>query len=171
MGSASDPLSEQHGWTAEEDRSRWNWVPVSGFLNNSEFSLIWRLTRNVLSLLNLNFRAGLSDMPDCSRCGSGLEETAEHVFYYCERVHPFWDHVWKWTARIEAKQLVLLDVGYVVDTVLIPFQGEKRVVFLAILAVARIVILKTRKKGLYDDANFSHRHLILFFRHQLWVKI
>ena len=110
-------------------------------------------------------------MPDCARCGSGLEETAEHAFYYCERVRPFWDHVGKWTARIEPKQLVLLDVGYVVDNVLSPFRGEKRVVFLAILAVARMVIWTTRNKGLYDDANFSHRDLVLSFRHQLRVKI
>ena len=73
--------------------------------------------------------------------------------------------------RNEPKQLVLLDVGYVVDNVLPPFQGEKRVVFLAIHAVARMVIWTTRKKGLYDDTNFSHRDLILYFRHQLRVKI
>ena len=66
-------------------------------------------------------------------------------------------------ARIEPKQLVLLDAGYVVDNVLPPFQGKKRVVFLANLAVARMVIWMTRKKGLYDDANFSHRDLISFF--------
>ena len=42
-------------------------------------------------------------------------------------------------------------------------------VFLAILAVARMVIWSTRNKGLYDDANFSH--LILYFRHLLRVKI
>ncbi len=101
-------------------------------------------------------------MPDCPRCSSGLEETAEHAFYYCERVRPFWDHVGEWTARIEPKQLVLPDVGYVVDNVLPPFQGEKRVVFLAILAVAR---------RLYEGANFSHRDRILYFRHQLRVKI
>ena len=64
-----------------------------------------------------------------------------------------------------------LIVGYVVDNVLPPFQDEKRVVFLAILAVARMVIWTTRKKGLYDDANFSHRDLVLHFRHQLRVKI
>ena len=110
-------------------------------------------------------------MPDCARCGSGLEETAEHAFYYCERVRPFWDHVGVWTARIEPKQLVLLDVGYVVDNVLPPFQGEKHVVFLAILAVAQMVIWMTRNKGFYDDANFSHRDLVLYFRHQLSVKI
>ena len=113
MGSASDPLSERRGWTAEEIRSHWNWAPGSSFLNNSEFSLTWRLVQNALPLLGLNYRAGLADMPDCPRCASGLEETAEHAFYYCERVRPFWDHVGEWTARIEPKQLVLLDVGYV----------------------------------------------------------
>ena len=81
VGSASDPLSERRGWTAEEIRSHWNWAPGSSFLNNSEFSLTWRLVRNALSLRGLNFRAGLADMPDCPRCGSGLEETAEHAFY------------------------------------------------------------------------------------------
>ena len=171
VGSASDPLSERRGWTTEEIRSHWNWAPGSSFLNNSEFPLTWRLVRNALPLVGLNYKAGLADMPDCARCGSGLEETAEHAFYYCERVRPFWDHVGEWTTRIEPKQLVLLDIGYVVDNVLPPFQGEKRVVFLAILAVARMVIWMTRKKGLYDDANFSHRDLVLYFRHQLRVKI
>ena len=66
---------------------------------------------------------------------------------------------------------MLIDVGYVVDYVLPPFQDEKRVVFLVILAVARMVIWTTRNKGLYDDANFSHRDLVLYFQHQLRVKI
>ena len=43
--------------------------------------------------------------------------------------------------------------------------------FLAILAVARMLIWTTRKKGLYDDANFSLRDLVLYFKHQLGVKI
>ena len=47
------------------------------------------------------------------------------------------------------KFLVLLDVGYVLDNVDPPFQGEKRVVFLVILAVVRMVIWLTRNKGLY----------------------
>ena len=142
VGSVSDPLSEWCGWTAEEICSHWNWVPGSSFLNNSEFSLIWQLAWNALPLLGLNFRAGLADMPDCVRCGIGLEETAEHAFYYCERIRPFWDHVGEWTAHIEPKQLVLLDVGYIVDNVLPLFQGEKHVEFLAI-AVARILIWTT----------------------------
>ena len=171
VGSASDPLSDRRGWTAEEIRSHWNWVPGSSFLNNSEFSLTWQLVRNALPLLGLNYKAGLADMADCTRCGSGLEETAEHAFYYCEPVRPFWDHVGEWKARIEPKQLVLLEVGYVIDNILPPFQSEKRMVFLVILAVAQMVIWTTRNEGLYDDANFSHRDMVLYFRHQLRVKI
>ena len=171
VGSASDSLNKQRGWTAEEVRCHWHWTPVSGFLNNSEFSLTGRLARNALPLLGLNFRGGLADILDNGCCSIGLEETVEHAFYYCERVRSFWDHVGKWTARVEPKQLVLLNVGYIVDNVLPPFQGEKRVMFLAILAVARMVIWKMRKKRLYDNASFSHRDLILFFRHQLRVKI
>ena len=74
-------------------------------------------------------------------------------------------------ATSRSGRLVPLDVGYVVDNVSPPFQGEKRVVFLVILAVARIVIWQTRNKGLHEGANFSYRDLILFFRHQLRVKI
>ena len=48
--SASDPLSERRGWTAEEIRSHWNWAPGSSFLNN-EFSLTWRLVRPFIFFL------------------------------------------------------------------------------------------------------------------------
>ena len=84
MGSASDPLSERRGWTAEEIRFHWNWASGSSFMNNSEFSLTWRLVQNALPLVGLNYKAGLEDKPDCGRCGSGLEETAKQAFYYCE---------------------------------------------------------------------------------------
>ena len=66
------------------------------------------------------------------------------AFYNCEWVRPFWSYVGKWTARISLKQLVLLDVGYVEDNVDTPYQGEKRVAFLAILAVTRMVTRETR---------------------------
>ena len=171
VGSASDPLSERRDWTAEEIRSHWKWWPELSFLNHSEFSLTRWLARNALLLLGLNFRAALADISDCARCGTSLEDTAEHACYYYERVRPFWNHVGEWTACIEPKLIVLLDVGYVVDNVLPQFLGEKRVVFLAILAVTRMVIWTTRKKGLYDDANLSHRDLVLYFRRQLRVKI
>ena len=50
VGSSSDPLSEWCGWTVEEIRSHWNWAPGLSFLNNSEFSLAWRLVWNALPL-------------------------------------------------------------------------------------------------------------------------
>ena len=117
------------------------------------------------------YRSFIADMSDCPCCGSGLEETALHAFYNCEHVRPFWSHVEEWTARISPRELVILDFGYVVDNVNLPFQGEQRVVFLVILAVARMVIWQTRNRGLYEGANLSNRDLILFFRHRLRVKI
>ena len=89
------------------------------------------------------FPERLANMPDCPCCGSGLEETAERTLFCSEFVRPFWDHVCGWTARMESKELVLLEVSYVVDNDLPQFQGEKRVVFLTIQAVARMVIWKT----------------------------
>ena len=68
------------------------------------------------------------------------------------------------------KQLVLLN-GFVIDNVFTPFQGEKHGVFLAILAAARKMIWTMQKKEWYDDAKFSHCDLVLYFRHQLRVKI
>ena len=66
---------------------------------------------------------------------------------------------------------MLLDVGYFLDNADPPFRGEKCVVSLVILTVARMVIWQTRNKGLYESANYSYRDLILFFWHQLRVKI
>ena len=100
-----------------------------------------------------------------------MEEKALHAFYYCKQVCWFWSHVGEWTSCINPKQLMLLDVGYVIDNVLPPWKDEKHVVFLAILGVARMVIWTTWKKGLYDGTNFSDRDRILFFRYQLRVKI
>ena len=142
-----------------------------GFLNNSQFSLSWQLTQNALLLANWSFKAALADMPDCLCCPNGLEQTALHAFYYCELVCPFWSHVGEWTARIDPKHLVLINIGDVVDNVDPLYLGEKHMVFLTILAEARMVICTIWKKGLYDNTNFSHCDLIIFFRHQLKVKI
>ena len=98
VGTASDLLEERLHWLLDEIRSPWNWAPGLNFLNNSEFLLTWRLTRNELPLAGWAFRVGLADMPDCACCGRGQEETALHALYYGKRVHPFWSHVREWTA-------------------------------------------------------------------------
>ena len=141
VDSSSDLLMDHLGWSMEEVCSDWNWVPGLGFLHISEFLLTWQLALNVLPLFRLNYKAILADMPNCPRCGSSWEETTEHSFYYYERVHPFWNHIGEWMACIKPKQLMLLDSGYIVDYVFPRFQGEMYVVFLMILAVARMMIL------------------------------
>ena len=103
-----------------------------------KFALNWigRQVRgqSALPLAGWAVETGLADMSDCVRCGSGQEETVLHAFYYSERVRPVRSYVREWTARIDPKQLGLLDVDYVVDNVYPPWKGEKQVVFLAILA-------------------------------------
>ena len=72
-GCVSDRLEKQLGWSLGDIRSQWNWEPCSSFLDNSEFSLTWRLARNALALRDWAYRPCLTDMPDCPRCSSGLD--------------------------------------------------------------------------------------------------
>ena len=85
VGIASDPLVEQLGWS-------------QGFAPSGIGVMF---PRNALSLNDWAYKEGLADMPECTRCGKGVEQTAVHTFYYCERVRPFWSHVGELTARIE----------------------------------------------------------------------
>ena len=170
MGSVSGALEKRLGWSFEEIRSHKNWAPGTSVLNNSEFLLTWRLARDIgpqrlglqsvhirqtwVSPLRQWFRRNGFALLLLLRAGSPVLESRQGV-----------------DGSHRPKQLVLLDVGYVVDNVDSLYQGEKRRVFLTILAVVRMVIWEMRNKGLYEGANFSHQDLILFFRHQLRVKI
>ena len=168
VGSASDPLAERLGWSLEEIRSQWNWVQGSGFLNNFKFSL----TRRRIAPCRLGIQSRF-----CRHAGLPLlrqwpRRNGWARLLLLRAGSSVLSHVREWTARIDHKQFVPLDVGYVVDNVDPPYRGEKRVVFLVIQALARWMVIWTmRKKGLYDGANVFHRDLILFFRHQLRVKI
>ena len=102
-GSVSDPMEKWLGWLLGEICSQWIWAPGSSFLNNSGFSLIWWLTQNASALNDWAYRDCLTDVPDCLCCGSGLEKTALHAFYYCERVRPFWSHVREWMAHYQSQ--------------------------------------------------------------------
>ena len=149
---------------AGEDLLLTNQAPGSGFLNNSEFLLTRWFVQNALPLNEWAFRVSMADMPDCPHCGSGLEETALHAFYNCEQFHQFWSgQPTSIPNSLCCSMLVMLWTMLILHI--------KGVVFLTILAVARMVIWEMQKKGLYDGANFSHHNLILFFRHQLRIKI
>ncbi|CAE1313253.1 unnamed protein product [Acanthosepion pharaonis] len=147
-------------------------VPLaSDYLSNPEFSLSWRLARNRLPLNDKAFIWGLADLPDCERCGLGLEETAAHAFYHCPQVRPLWDHVGELTARLAPEQLVSIDRAYACDNVSPPYSGMKRMVFLTLMATARMVIWTTRKEEILRGNRLPHSDLNRFFEHQLKMKI
>ena len=93
-----------------------------------------------------------------------LEETLLHTFYYCKRVRPFWNHIRVDGLYQSQTAWCWLHCGQCWPSI-------SRWEACTILAVVRIMIWMTQKKGLYEGANFFHRHLIMFFRHQLQVKI
>ena len=139
MGSASYRLEEQLSWSLKEVCSQWR----LGLVEQLRVLAYLAACRNALRLADWAFQAGLADMSNYLCCSSGWEETALRAFYYCEGFRSFWSHVEEWTARIDPKQLVVLDVGYVVDNADPPYRGEKRVVVLTIPVVARMVIWET----------------------------
>ena len=49
---------------------------------------------------------------------------------------------------------MLLNIGYVIDNVLPQFESEKRVVFLAIIAVARIVVGRRERRDCVTAQTF-----------------
>ena len=54
-GTTLDPLEKQ-------PNSQWNWAPGMSILNNSEFSLTWRLARDTLALNDWAYRACILDI-------------------------------------------------------------------------------------------------------------
>ena len=98
----------------------------------------------------MNIRVGLADMPDGALCCSGSEETPELAF---------WDHVREWTARIEPKKLVLLDIGYVVDIVLPPFKGDREWYFSrSFLYISGFFSVEKRKISYFVLARYLIQH-------------
>lgn len=79
-------------------------------------------------------------MHDCHRCDLGLEENSSHAFYYCPPVRFFWDYVGELSARIAPEKIVFNDLAYSYDNVSPPYSVVKCMVFLKLLALARMVI-------------------------------
>lgn len=55
----------------------------------------------------MNIETGLTEMSNFHRSDRNLEEMSEH----CPTVCQFWDHVGKFTARIDPKHLVSVDLA------------------------------------------------------------
>ena len=161
----------QLDWSMEEVRSHWNWARGSSFLNNSKFSFTWWLCTGCVAPLQPELQSVTGRHARMFSLRQWLRINGLTRLLLLRMSSPVLGSCWRVDSFIKPRQLVLLDVGYIEDNVLPQIQGEKHVLFLAILAIARMVIWTTRKKELYDNANFSHCDLILFFRHQLRVKI
>ena len=166
-----DPLCKRLGVSKAEMAFLFRWAPASSYLTNYEFSLTWCVIRGVYRLNDWLHDKDLSDSPACARCNMGWVETAEHAFFHCSKVRSLWRAVNGVTARIDAEQLILLDVCYVIFGFDPPLRGEKRMVFRAILAIARMVIATTRKEQFCWGASLSNEALVSFFKHQLRVRI
>ena len=171
-GASSDSLRSQLDLSEEDFRSIWSWAPASGYLDNDEYSLTWSLVRNALPLRDKLLKWDLVDSSDCLRCSSGAIETCAHALFHCCMVRPLWDYVNELTARLQPHRARLeLDVGYVCDNIAPPLPRVERMVFLTLLAVARKVVWNTRPRGDPGVTPLSTHDLIIYFKHQLKVKI
>ena len=166
-----DPLWERLEVDRAEAPFLFRWAPASGFLTNYEFSVTWSLIRGVIRLNDWLAEREIVNSPACARCNMGWVETAEHAFFHCSKVRSLWRVVNGITARIDAEQLIQLDICYVIFDFDPPLKGEKRMVFRAILAIARMVIWTTRQEQFCWGASLSNEALVRFFKHQLRVRI
>ena len=171
VGFAKDPQTNRPQVSREDMNKMWNWAPGRDYLNNSEFSLTWRVFRNALPLNDRLFHMKLAEKPDCERCCTGLKENVAHAFYECNKVQPMWERVEELTERSDTTLRVPIDMDYVINNKAPPWNGEKEKVFRAILAVARLVVWITRCEEKYHGKSFSSGDLVLFFEHQLRIKI
>lgn len=93
-------------------------------------------------------------------CNRDLEEVSEHIFFNCLLVRLFWDHVRELMACIGFEHLVFIDLVYICDSVSRPWSRVKQLVFLMLLAMARMVLLVVQMRGVLRDECYSHQHLI-----------
>lgn len=101
-------------------------------------------------------------MPDYHRIDLSLKETAVHAFYHCLPVNPFWDHVSELTARIDPEHIVPICLKYACENVSPPYSGVRQMVFLALLAEARMMMWTTRMERILRYERYSHQDLIGF---------
>lgn len=101
----------------------------------------------------MNIETGLTEMPDFHRSDRNLEEMSE----YCPTVRQFWDHVGKFTARINPEHLVSVDLATMCHP-LVP-------------AVARMGVWVTGLGEILRDEHYSHKDRTGFLGRQLKMEI
>ena len=168
-GSVSDTKKDRLGRTKHEIRLFWSWAPGSDYLDNSEFSLTWKVAHNGCALKDRDAKVDKTS-DRCVRCRQE-KETVEHAFFYCDNVTPLWRYVERLIDRITPDAPILIDVGYAVDNASPHLPKGKLMMFLLLLAMTRKVIWSTRLNVCFDGETFSDRQLIGYLRHRLKVKI
>lgn len=156
---ASDPLRGRLSLSLAarlvvgELRSFWFGAPVEEYLTNPEFSFTQRLMRKAVRFSNINFKAGLAEMPDSSPVRSWLRGNVWVRLFPLSAGDSFWDQVDDLAAPIDPEHLVSINLAYVCDNVLPPWSGVNRLVFLTLLTVARMWL--TRMEGILQYGHYS----------------
>ncbi|CAE1276092.1 unnamed protein product [Acanthosepion pharaonis] len=114
--------------------------------------------------------AGLAKSPNCVRC-SGEVETIGHAFFHCSVVVPLCKFVEDIMVRMLRGKFFVLEASSVCSNIVPPLTKAEHYVFICLLWVMRVVIWTTRQKEFHGREKFSSSQLILFFKHQLKVKI
>lgn len=72
--------------------------------------------------------------------------------------------------QLEPTNVLFLGIFYVCDNVAPPWEGLKRIMFLTLLTVGKMVVWNTRQFVVLHGDMLSHHDLIAFFKHQLLIK-
>lgn len=111
------------------------------------------------------------ELPFYLHCNNNEGKITDHAFFLCSQLWSFWAYVGEVIACIKSKWSVLLDFAYIVNNMNPLFTWKKQMVFLAILAVARLVIWTTRLDVIHRVGSVSDWDLVAYFKLMLEVKI
>ena len=169
-GSVKDDYRDRLDNSKEEIHSLWSWAPGRGYLDNSEFSLTWKIAHNVCELRDKDARWNKTVKDLCVRC-QREKESVEHAFFRCDDVRLLWCYVEQLIDRIVPDARIKIDVAYAVDNWIPRLTKRKHMMFVLLLALTRKVIWSTRLDVFFEGKVFSSNQLIIYLRHQIKVKI
>ncbi|CAE1168983.1 unnamed protein product [Acanthosepion pharaonis] len=167
-GGVQDDLIGELGLTKQEARSIWPWAPV---LNNNSITMRHHSPDSWALWVGKRLcSAGLEKYPNCRRC-TGEVETIGDAFFQCRTVMPLCKFVEGLMFRMLQGNFFVLEASSVCSNVVPQLTKAEHYVFCCLLGVMRVVMWTTRQKEFYDGEQFTSSQLILYFKHQLKVKI